>query len=253
MKVSIITAVYNREKTIQSTIDSVVQQDYANIEHVVVDGGSTDGTIDVINQNSQQIDQFVTGPDNGIYDALNKGIELATGDVVGFLHADDVLHDSHAVERIVNGFQENKQADFVYGDLLYVDAKNPLKVVRYWKSGKYSTSKIRWGWMPAHPTFYLKREKYSKLGAYRDDFEISADYELMIRMIMRHQLQGQYVSEILVDMKVGGKSNSSLTNRKTANREDKLAWKVNQLTPPRGLRFWKPLRKLPQYFLRPPK
>ena len=193
----------------------------------------------------------MTGPDDGIYDALNKGIELATGDVVGFLHADDVLHDCHAVERIVKGFQENKKVDFVYGDLLYVDAENPLKVVRYWKSGEYSTSKIRWGWMPAHPTFYLKREKYLELGAYRDDFEISADYELMIRMIMRHQLQGQYVPEILVDMKVGGKSNSSLTNRKTANREDQLAWEVNQLRPPCGLRLWKPLRKLPQYFLRP--
>jgi glycosyltransferase involved in cell wall biosynthesis len=249
MRVSIITAVYNRVSSIAGTIQSVLSQQGTDIEYIVVDGNSDDGTEEIIRSFEDRIDSYIREPDTGIYNALNKGIRAATGDIVGFVHADDVLSDTTTIQRIGSVF-EDAEIDAVYGDLVYVQNFSPEKVVRYWKSRKLEPQLFRWGWMPPHPTFYLRRRHYMELGFYREDFSISSDYELMLRMLYRHRLNAAYVDSVLVRMKLGGISNGSIFDRLWANSEDKLAWKVNALPPPAGLRLIKPLRKLGQYYSR---
>ena len=250
IKISIITAVYNRRRTVSAAIESVLQQDYDSIEYIVVDGMSDDGTDEVIQQHKDRIDIHVREPDDGIYDALNKGIGLATGDVIGFLHADDLLAHSSVIRSIADKLQQT-EADACYGDLLYVNAEDPQKVVRYWKSGEFARKRVFYGWMPPHPTCYIKRSVYETAGKYRTDMSIAADYELLIRMMVKGQIPVAYVDDILVKMRVGGKSNRSLKNRLLANREDALAWKHNDLSAPMLLRFMKPLRKIGQYINKP--
>lgn len=250
MKVSIVTAVYNRQATIQGAIDSALLQDLEDLEYVVVDGMSNDGTEKIIRDNAARISVSIREPDEGIYDALNKGIEAASGEIVGFLHADDLFADQHAVGHIRTKFLAGDY-DAVYGDLVYVDATNPDKIVRYWKSGEFSASRFRRGWMPPHPTVYIKKAIYEKYGLYRTDLGSAADYECLVRMMVKHQLRVGYVPEIIVKMRVGGASNASLISRMIANRVDLQAWIENGLRPPFGLRFTKPLSKLPQFFRRP--
>ena len=250
VRISIITAVYNRVTTIQSSIESVLNQRGASIEYIVIDGNSTDGTQDVICRYQGSLAKYVSEPDTGIYNALNKGIAAATGDVVGFIHADDMLANPYAIRGIATAFQD-PSVDAAYGDLVYVDSEHPDRIVRYWKSGKAGTSRFLRGWMPPHPTFYLRRKHYLDLGGYREDFQISADYELVLRMLFKQQLKPAYIEDVLVRMRLGGKSNVSMGNRLLANREDRLAWQVNGLKPPMGLQLFKPLRKLYQYWLRP--
>jgi len=248
MKVSIVTAVYNRVGTLPDTIESVLKQTYPDIEYIVVDGMSTDGTDEVISKYSSRIDHCVREKDKGIYDALNKGIRLATGDVVGLLHADDFFSDREVVESIAHEFKGNARLMGTYGDLVYVDSQDVTRRIRNWKSGQYDPRRFKTGWMPPHPTVYLRRDCYAEFGVFRDDFQIAADYELLLRMMFVHQIPMGYIPRTLVSMRVGGKSNASLANRLAANREDRRAWKVNGLRPPMGLRFLKPLRKLAQYF-----
>lgn len=252
MKVSIITAVYNRASTIGDTLESVCGQDYPEIEHIVVDGMSTDGTQEVISRYRSGIARMVRERDSGIYEALNKGIGLASGDIIGFLHADDIYADSGVVSSIVEGIRGlgTGQIGGVYGDLEYVQWGNTQKRVRYWRSGEYRVERFRRGWMPAHPTVYLHRECYEKFGGFREDFQIAADYELMVRMLAVGGVRMGYVPRVLVKMRVGGKSNASLRNRLQANREDRRAWEVNGGRVPFGLRWMKPMRKLLQYVVR---
>jgi len=247
VKISIVTAVYNRAKTISDAIDSVLGQTGCEIEYIVVDGLSKDGTEDVVRSYGDRITKYIREKDSGIYDALNKGVAAATGDVIGFLHADDVLAGTDIARAIAEPFK-NASIDAVFGDLQYVDAENTNRVIRNWKSGQYDRSKFLYGWMPAHPTFYLRREHYQNLGVYRDDFQIAADYELMLRMLFKNQLNAKSIDKVLVKMRVGGKSNSSIANRLVANREDARAWSLNDLKAPMGLRWMKPLRKIGQYF-----
>ena len=247
VKISIITAVYNRARTIGDAIDSVLGQVGCEIEHIVVDGLSKDGTEDVVRGYGNRITKYIREKDSGIYDALNKGVAAASGDVVGFLHADDVLAGPDVGRSIAEPFQ-NSTVDAVCGDLQYVDADNTEKVIRNWKAGPYDRSKFLYGWMPAHPTFYLRREHYEKFGGYRDDLQIAADYELMLRMLFKNHLMAQSIDKVLVRMRVGGKSNASIANRLVANREDSRAWELNDLKAPMGLRWMKPLRKIGQYF-----
>ena len=247
LKVSIITAVYNAASTVASTIESVIGQTYPNIEYIVVDGMSTDGTDKICNRYSDRIHLMIREKDHGIYDALNKGLSSATGDVIGLLHADDFFASSKVVERIASEFQGDSEIDGVYGDLMYVDARDVEKRLRLWKSTEYRKSRFRWGWMSAHPTVYFRRECYDRFGYFRTDFRLAADYELMLRMMMIHDATMKYIPETLVKMRSGGKSNQSIRNRLLANREDRMAWLVNGLRPPFGLRLTKPLRKLPQY------
>ena len=249
-RISIVTAVYNRVATIEATIQSVLRQRQVEIEYIVVDGNSNDGTEDVIRRYEGRISKYIREADGGIYSALNKGIRASTGDIVGFVHADDELQDADSCKRIADVFSNN-EVDASYGDLVYVDHNHPARVVRYWKSGAIHSNSFEWGWMPPHPTFYLRRRHYLEFGLYREDFQIAADYELMVRMLYKHRLRAAYIQKVLVQMRMGGKSNASINSHLCANREDKRAWNVNGLKPPRYLRLLKPMRKLSQYWYRP--
>lgn len=247
MKVSVITIVYNRRDTIAEAIESVLLQNYANIEYIVVDGASTDGTVEVIKQYAGKITTFVSERDSGLYDALNKGISMATGDVIGFLHADDTFHNPDVITQVAEAFLKNN-TDSVYADLVYVDQVKNNKLVRNWKSGNFERNKFMYGWMPPHPTFYVKREVYQRYGLYNTDFKSAADYELMLRYLYKHNITTTYIPECLVKMRTGGKSNFSLSNRINANREDYRAWLLNGIEPKFYTRYLKPLRKLIQYW-----
>lgn len=250
IRISIITAVYNREETISSAIESVLNQQYKNVEYIVVDGKSTDRTQEIIQRYRSQIAKSICEEDNGIYEALNKGIRESTGDVVGFLHADDLLASKNVLGKVADAFSD-PSIEAAYGDLLYVNKNNPERIVRYWKSGSFQVNRFRWGWMPPHPTVYLRRQSYVNLGSYREEFKISADYELLVRMMFKEKLKTAYIDDVLVKMRIGGLSNSSMSNRMIANREDRIAWKVNGLPPPFALQLLKPLRKLRQFWERP--
>jgi len=250
MKVSVVTAVYNRVHCIKDAIESVRRQD-SDLEYVVVDGMSTDGTDKVISEYSDLVSKSIREPDEGIYDALNKGIAASTGDVVGFLHADDMFACSNAVSLISRAFEEYDY-DAVYADLCYVKSEDTNSIVRYWNSGEYNRSKFRYGWMPPHPTVYVRREIYQKHGAYKTDFGSAADYECLVRLMVKNELRVGYVNQVLVNMRVGGESNASWINRIVANKSDRQAWIDNGLVPPFGLRFLKPAVKLKQYFVKPP-
>jgi len=228
LKISLITVCYNSRETIAETLESVKQQDYPNIEYILIDGGSTDGCLEIIKAYRDIIAHFVSEPDQGIYDGINKGIKLATGDVLGLLHADDTFSNSTVLGKIAALF-EQKDADCVYGDLVYVSRNAPERVVRYWKSGVYKRSKLRLGWMPPHPTFYTKRIYFEKFGLYDRSFKIAADYDLMLRFLGRHSLNALYLPEVMVKMKVGGVSNKSINHIITKSIEDIRALKINKI------------------------
>lgn len=247
VKISIVTVVYNGEKTIRDTIESVLNQDYPSIEFLVIDGGSTDKTREIIASYGEKIDHFVSEPDKGIYDAMNKGIQLAQGEVIGFLNADDLFYSTHVVSLIAREFQD-KEIDGVYGDLLYVDSDNPEKVHRNWQAGEYTGTDFLWGWMPPHPSFYLKKKWYIKYGGFRLDMKTAADYELMLRMVHKNKAKLAYIQNYMVRMRVGGASNATLKSRLIANKNDRKAWKVNNLKPYWFTTTLKPFRKILQFF-----
>ena len=248
MKVSIITVCYNSSKTIADTLKSVITQSYKNIEYIVIDGKSKDGTQNIIAQYRDGISKYVSEPDNGMYDAINKGIRMATGDIIGILNSDDIYTNDKVIEEMVKRMEETN-SDALYGDLKYVQEDDLSKTVRYWKSGPFKRGKFLFGWMPPHPTFFLKREVYQQYGGYLTTFKSAADYELMLRMLFRFKVSVSYLPKVMVLMREGGLSNQSLGNRVNANKEDKLAWVINGL---RGFFFttWlKPIRKIPQFLL----
>ena len=245
MKISVITVVFNGEKTIRQTIESVLGQEYGDIEYIVVDGNSTDSTVDIVKSFGNRITKFVSEKDRGIYDAMNKGIQLATGEVVGMLNADDLFADSGILSQVVAAFKQSG-ADAVYGDLQYFDGETN-RVTRYWRAGTYRTGLFLWGWMPPHPTFFIRRSWYQKLGGFRLDMGTAADYELMLRMVHKHRTRLTYVQKVLVRMRVGGISNASLKNRLLANRNDARAWRVNEISPYPITILLKPFRKILQF------
>jgi glycosyltransferase involved in cell wall biosynthesis len=249
MKISIITVCFNSAKTIKDTIQSVLSQDYPNIEYIIVDGGSKDATLEIVKKHSDKISHVISEPDKGIYDAMNKGIALATGDVVGILNSDDVYFDTQALNHIAKAF-EVTNADAVYGDLVYVASNNLNKVTRVWKSKPYSEGAFLKGWMPPHPTFYVKKSCYEQLGKYSLQLKSAADYELMLRFIHKHKIAVAYISKTLVKMRVGGESNVSLKNRLRANKEDRMAWEMNGLKANALTLYLKPLMKLGQFLKR---
>ncbi|MEI8137966.1 MAG: glycosyltransferase family 2 protein [Bacteroidota bacterium] len=249
LKVSIITVTFNSAATLEQTILSITQQTYTNIEYIIVDGGSTDGTLEIIEKYKNKISKFISEKDNGLYDALNKGIDLATGDVIGILHSDDFYTDNNVVQKYVNTFIKNN-SEAVYADLFYVDKDNTNKIIRKWKSGKHNPNSFLHGWMPPHPTFFVKREVYQKFGKFNLEFKHSADYELMLRFIHKNKIKINYLHEFTIKMRVGGQSNFSIQNRIRANTEDREAWKVNDLKPRFYTSYLKPLRKISQFFLK---
>ncbi|GAB4384058.1 MAG: glycosyltransferase family 2 protein [Salibacteraceae bacterium] len=246
MKISLITCTYNSGETLADTFDSVREQVSPPDEYIVVDGGSHDNTLEIIAENSDIVSKWISEADQGIYDAMNKGIRMAGGDIIGFLHSDDILASKTSLKLIRDTFEAEK-CDAVYGDLQYVKRNDPSEVVRHWKSCSYSPGLFLRGWMPPHPTFYLKNDLYVKYGTYDTSFKISADYELMLRMMAKHKVRARYIPEVLVKMRTGGVSNVSVKNRLTANREDMLAWRKNGLKPGLFTRFLKPLSKLRQF------
>lgn len=248
MKVSIITITYNSAETVEDTIQSVLSQDYPNIEYIIVDGASKDGTMDIVNRYSDRISTIHSGPDKGIYDAMNKGVQLATGDVVGILNSDDFYADTHVISDVVASFN-TKQCDAVYADLVYVDRNDTSRVLRTWISGSYRQGQFLSGWMPPHPTFFVRKKKYDAYGLYSLQLRSAADYELMLRFMHKHAISVNYLPRIITKMRAGGQSNVSLKNRWKANREDRLAWKMNGLQPGVFTLLRKPLSKLKQYFI----
>lgn len=246
MKISIITACYNSSETIRDTIESVLAQDYADIEYIIIDGKSTDDTLKIVNEYSSRIAKIISEKDAGIYFALNKGIHYASGEIIAFLHADDIYAGSSVISSVMKTFLV-RGCDAVYGDLQYVDRDDTGKVIRNWKSGEYRENIFCKGWMPPHPSFFLRKDCYSRHGAFNTTFRSAADYELMLRMLHKHKISVCYLPETLVRMRVGGVSNKTLKNRIKANREDKRAWIVNGLRPGLFTLIRKPLSKLSQY------
>jgi len=245
MKVSIITVVYNNRKYISGAIESVLSQIYTDIEYIIVDGGSTDGTIEVTNSYKSNISKFISEPDNGIYDAMNKGIKLATGDIVGFLNSDDFYPNERVISEVVNTFENNDIA-CLYGDLIYVNANNINKIVRYWKSQSYKNGLFKKGWHPPHPTFFVKKEIYEKYGYFNVNYKIAGDYEIMLRFLESCNISTFYIPQVLVKMRVGGKSNKNIKNIIKANIECYKAWKENGLKISPFFIIKKPLSKLSQ-------
>ncbi len=246
MKISIITSVFNGEETLSHTIESVSTQTHKDIEYLIIDGASTDLTFEIIKQHSNKISKVTSEPDKGIYDAMNKGINLSSGDIIGILNADDYYANNEILSKVVKVFDDPK-IDACYGDLIYVDSKNTKKVLRNWKSGDFNPKKFYNGWMPPHPTFFVRRSVYEKHGLFNLDLGSAADYEIMLRFLLKHKVNAKYIPETLVHMRTGGVSNASVTNRLKANRMDRKAWKVNGLTPYPWTLAMKPLRKLGQW------
>lgn len=246
MKISIITVCYNSAETIEDTIKSVLDQEYKSIEYIIVDGGSTDGTLDVLKKYRDQIHKYISEPDNGVYDAMNKGIKLATGDVVGFLNAGDFYAAKTAISQIAASFKKN-DCQVVYADLEYVTENNPEKTVRRWTSKPYQDNLFRKGWHPPHPTFFAQKSAYDKYGAFDLTYNIGADYELMLRFLKKHNAKSCYIPSILVKMRNGGKSNKNLRQIIKANIECYQAWKKNKLKVSPLIVVKKPISKLIQY------
>lgn len=228
MKISVITAVFNARDTIRDALNSVSEQDYSDIEHVVVDGASTDGTAEIIESCRSSIDVLVSERDEGIYDALNKGIAIASGDVIGFLHADDLFSDHRVLSRIAHAMAD-QAVDAVYGDLNYVSRRDSQRVIRHWQSGVFSKRRLSWGWMPPHPTFYVRRRVYERLGAFDTSFRIASDYDCMLRFLAQGDIVPKYIPEVLVVMRVGGASNRSLENVLQKSCEDYRALRRNRV------------------------
>jgi glycosyltransferase involved in cell wall biosynthesis len=246
MKVSIITICYNSAATIEDTIKSVCAQDYPDVEYIIVDGASKDRTLEIVGQYKSRIARVISEKDKGIYDAMNKGIQAATGDVIGILNSDDYYADERVISDVVKTFTESA-CDGLYADLIYVNREKKNKVVRRWIAGKYRAGMFLNGWMPPHPTFFVKRHLYHELGLYDLSLRSAADYELMLRFIHRHHINLAYLPRIITHMRTGGQSNVSLRNRIRANKEDRAAWRMNDLKPAWYTLTLKPVSKLFQY------
>ena len=235
MKFSIITICYNNRLELKSAIESVLGQTYENIEYIIVDGGSSDGTQDLVKSYGQRISKFISEPDKGIYDALNKGVDLASGDFIGFMHSDDLFTHEHVIENVAKLLKES-QADALYADLQYVD-KDDVKIVkRHWTSGEYDKKKLKKGWMPPHPTLYLRKKIYEEVklptGEYFDtSLKIAADYDFMMRILNKYSINPLYLPEVLVKMRVGGTSNRNLKALIRKSKEDMLVMRRNGLNP----------------------
>ena len=243
---SIITVTYNSEKTIRDTLNSVKNQTNQNIEHIIVDGGSKDGTLSIIAEFSH-VKKVISEPDYGIYDGMNKGLKAATGDVIGFLNSDDMYADNMVLDRIAHVF-ELKNVSSLYSDLEFFEG-SPDNVVRIWNAGSIQRRRFLYGWMPPHPTFFVKRSVYANFGTFDVKFRQSADYELMLRFLYRHGISTHYLQGTSVKMRVGGASNASFRNRINANNEDKFAWRHNALQPYFFTLWLKPFIKLEQFKL----
>jgi glycosyltransferase involved in cell wall biosynthesis len=249
VKISIITVVYNSAATIEDTIMSVAAQTYQDVEHIVVDGASTDGTLSVIHRHMNKIQRFISEPDKGIYDAMNKGIGLATGDVIGFLNADDIYADNLILGKVASVFADSA-IDACYADLVYVSKDDLNKVIRYWKSQEYRNGLFRRGWMPAHPTFFVRKSVYDKYGGFDLDFKFQSDFDMTMRFLEVYKIKSVYIPEIFVKMRIGGATNRRLLNIIKGNIEAYRACRKNGLDVSPFFIVAKILSRIPQFFSR---
>ena len=248
MKLSLITVTYNSLETLKETINSIRSQKVNGLEYIVIDGGSSDETVQLLKNNGDVVSRWISEPDKGIYDALNKGIYMATGEIVGFLHADDRFASANILSEVISQFCK-REIDFLYGDLEYITTSNPHKVLRYWHSGTFSFSLLKRGWMPPHPTVYFKRELIQKTGAFNTSYTIAADYDWMLRCLSLPELKVYYLPKVMVQMRVGGVSNKSLSAIIKKTLEDYRALKSNKIGGFYTLAL-KNIGKLSQFFKR---
>jgi glycosyltransferase involved in cell wall biosynthesis len=250
MKISVITVCHNAARTIKDTLDSIRRQTYPDIEHILVDGGSTDDTLTIIDNYQDPSVKLISEPDDGIYDAMNKGIALATGEIIGILNADDVYNDNHVIEKIAAVFKDST-IDACYGDLVYVKTFDLNKIVRFWSAGSYSVGAFSMGWCPPHPTFFVKKGIFQKYGGFDLNFGLAADFELMLRFIEKKGISTIYIPSILVRMRLGGATNKSLRNIIIQNKEIIMAFKTNRIDISVPIFFAKKLfARLKQFFFR---
>ncbi len=248
MKISLITVSYNAEKTIEKTIQSVLAQDYADVEYILIDGASTDGTMEIVKRYADRISIVRSEKDAGMYDGINKGIALASGDVVGILNADDVFATKYILSEVAKTFLENKNAQALIGDIAFVNGNG--KQLRYYSAQRWTPAKFVWGFMPPHPSFYCKRELFTKLGAYRIDFDIAADYELLIRFLKVNKVNYVYLPQLMVEMSMGGKSTKNFKSNLKINQEIKKACGLNDLYTNYAMLYSKYFRKLGEFLVR---
>lgn len=244
MKVSIITSCYNREATIRGAIESVLEQDYPDIEYIVVDGASKDNSLAVINEYKNGIDTIISEPDKGMYEAMNKGIRAATGDIIGLIHSDDFLFSSHTISEIVKTFEE-QDADMIYGNGVFVDYDDTNQMIRNWISGRYSKENVKNGWLPLHPTVYIKKECMDKWGLYNESYKIAADSDLLVRYLYEADLKVYYLNKYIVKMRMGGLSTDA-GKSKLKWAEDLRMYKSHGIKPISALKG-KILSKIPQF------
>ena len=235
----------NSSSTIRDTLTSIASQSYPNFEHIIIDGLSNDDTLKIISE-FPHVSICISEKDKGIYYAMNKGIELATGDVVGILNADDMYAHQDVLKDVMALF-EDSSIDAVYGDLDFVSASNITKIKRSWRSGTFNKNSFYNGWMPPHPTFFVRSDAYRKYGKFNTTLSSAADYELILRFLLKNDINPAYLESVLVKMRHGGKSTGSIINRLIANREDRLAWRLNGLKPGFFTLILKPLRKINQF------
>lgn len=249
MKISIITVCLNSAKTIEYTIKSVLNQDYQNIEYIIVDGSSRDGTLDIIDRYKNNIAKIVSEPDDGIYHAMNKGIKLSSGDIVAVLNADDFYASDTIVSNMI-GFMLHNELDAAYGDLAYVKPNNSDQVTRFWKAGEYKRGAFYRGWVIPHPTFFCWKKFFERYGYFNEKFRVAADFELLLRFIEKHQIKVGYLPKVIVKMRTGGKANL-LRGIICGNWEIINSFRLNNLHLSPWFFVTKPLMKIPQLFKRP--
>ena len=250
-KLSLITACFNSEKSILRTVNSVLNQTYPHLEYIIIDGASRDQTLQLLAPYRDRISTLISEPDRGIYDALNKGIRLAQGEIIGFIHSDDELKNPHVVERMIQKMSERK-ADGIYSDLNYVvQSDGNSKVLRHWKSKTFTPDLLKKGWMPPHPTLYLKRSVYEKHGLFDLNYSIAADYDFILRVFLDPTLSFQYYPEVTLNMQTGGASNRNFSQLVKKSRQDFQILARHGLNPFRAL-FLKNITKIPQFFVRGP-
>lgn len=250
MKITVITATYNSAATIIDTLASIAAQSYLNIEHVIIDGASKDDTVALVHQHGSSASKLVSERDSGIYDAMNKGLALATGDVVGFLNSDDVYADTDALQRVAQAFQDPR-IDVVYGDLVFVAQDNLDRVIRYWKSRDYTPGACASGWMPPHPTFYARRSVYETHGGFDLAFPVAADFEMALRLLDKAHVQSRYIPSVQVRMRMGGESTRSLKSVFLQNGETSRACLKHGLPGGACFVLRRLVSKLPQLLHRP--
>ncbi len=245
LPISIITATYNSAKTVKDTLLCIQHQDYPAIEHIIVDGKSSDNTLEIVRQFSH-VAKIISEKDGGIYDAMNKGIGEATGEIIGILNSDDIYTNQLVLSKVAKVFEDSK-VDGCYADLQYVHFNDLNKVVRTWRSGVCRPASFHQGWMPPHPTLFLRRNVYTEAGIFNTSLKSAADYEFMLRIFVKHSFHIQYLPEFIVKMRTGGLSNASFKHRIRANREDRKAWEINGLRPGAITLYLKPIRKIIQF------